>query len=388
MQSVVTIEKLVFGGAGLARTADGVMLVADALGGERVRIEPTGKRGGVVTARTVELLSPSPDRRAPPCPVAGVCGGCDWQHIVYKAQLSAKAAIFDDCMRRIGRIRELPGVEIFSADEFGYRHRVQIKIDTRGKAGFFAKRTNEVVPIDRCLLLVDPLNRLLAALPGRLATSPSPIPNLMAIAGDGGEVASFPRIDGLTVESVTISAGTARFDIAGNSFFQSNKPLLEPLGNWARPHAGGDRFIDLYGGTGFFSVMLADRFAEGLLIESVGAQVEAARKNFVLNSIHNVKAEEGTAERLSSLAGSKPVSCLIVDPPRPGLTRTVRESIATLKPAMALYVSCNPSTQARDVGFLVHKAGYEIARTAIFDLYPNTHHMESVMILTRKNNKG
>ena len=76
MQSVVTIEKLVFGGTGLARTADGVMLVADALGGERVRIEPTGKRGGVVTARTVELLTPSPDRRAPPCPVAGVCGGC------------------------------------------------------------------------------------------------------------------------------------------------------------------------------------------------------------------------------------------------------------------------------------------------------------------------
>jgi 23S rRNA (uracil1939-C5)-methyltransferase len=388
MQSVVTIEKLVFGGAGLARTADGVILVADALTGETVRIEQTGKKGGVATARAVEVLSASSDRRAPPCPVAGICGGCDWQHLVYKAQGAAKIAIFDDCMKRIGRIRELPGIEFFSADEFGYRHRVQLKI-TAHDVGFFAKRTNEVVPIDRCPLLVDPLNRLLAALKGRLPTLPSPIRNLMAIAGDGGEVASFPIIDTLTIENVSISAGNRIFLVAGDVFFQSNRPLLEPLGNWARPHAGGDRFVDLYGGTGFFSVMLADRFAEGLLVESVGGQVEAARKNFIRNSIHHVKAVEGTAERLPSFVGSKPVSCLIVDPPRPGLTRKVRESIATLKPATALYVSCNPSTQARDIGFLVNKAGYEITRAAIFDLYPNTHHMESVMILTRKkDNKG
>ncbi len=372
---------------GLARTGDGVVLVAEALPGETVRVQPTGNKGGVATARVVAVLSPSSDRRTSPCPVAGTCGGCDWQHIVYKSQVAAKTKILEECLCRTGRIRELPAIEIFSADEFGYRRRVQIKTDATERAGFFAKRTNEVVPIDRCPLLIDPLNRLMVALPGRLSALPSPIRNLMAVAGDNGEVASFPVIDSLTVESVTISIGRASFDVAGNSFFQSNRPLLEPLGKWARPHVGGDRFVDLYGGSGFFSVMLADRFAEGLLIESVGGHVEAARRNFIRNSIHNVKAVEGTAERLLSLIVLKPVSCLIVDPPRPGLTRKVREAIATLKPAMVLYVSCNPSTQARDVGFFVNKSGYAITRAAMFDLYPNTHHMESVMILTMKNGK-
>ncbi len=382
MQAVVTIEKLVYGGAGLARTESGVIFVDNALPGETVRIEPTGKTGGIANAHAVEVLVPSSDRRTPPCPVAGICGGCDWQHIAYKAQVAAKTAIFRECMQRIGRLASLTAPEVFFADEFGYRQRVQLKINARREVGFFAKRSNEVVPIGCCPLLLDPLNALIAGLPDRLPSIP-PIDSLMAVAGDNGAVASFPVIGGLTAECVTITVGNRQFKVAGNAFFQSNRLLLEPLGNWARPMVQGDRFVDLYGGSGFFSCMLADRFAEGLLIESVGPQVRAAQENFSRNGIHQMKAVEGKAEWLSQLAGKKPVSCLIVDPPRAGLSQKVREAVAAMKPETIVYISCNPSTQARDAGFLANKAGYEIMRTAIFDLYPNSYHIESIMILKR-----
>jgi 23S rRNA (uracil1939-C5)-methyltransferase len=387
MQSVVTIEKLVYGGAALARTESGVTFVDGALPGETVRIEVTGKKGGIAAARTVEVLAPSPDRRTPPCPVAGICGGCDWQHLSYKAQVAAKTAIFQECMQRIGRLADLPAPEVFSADEFGYRQRVQLKINTRGEIGFFAKRSNEVVPIRSCPLLLDPLNVLIAELPGRLPSIPA-IDTLMAVAGDNGGIASFPVIRELTAERVAITAANIKFQVAGNSFFQSNRLLLEGLGTWARPMVRGDRFVDLYGGSGFFSCMLAGRFTEGLLIESVGPQVKAAQENFNGNGINHVKAVEGRAEGLLQLAGKKPVSCLIVDPPRAGLSQRVREAVAAMKPETIVYISCNPSTQARDVGFLVNKAGYEISNCAIFDLYPNSYHIESIVILKRMKDEG
>jgi 23S rRNA (uracil1939-C5)-methyltransferase len=382
VQSIVTIEKLVFGGAGLARTAGGVVLVTDALPGETVRIEQTGKTGGVPAARAVEILAPSHDRRTPPCPYAGSCGGCDWQHCAYPGQVSAKVAIMRDCMNRIGRIRELPDIVSYAAEEFGYRHRVQFKVGSQREVGFFAKRSHAVIPIDRCPLLVDPLNKLLDVFPDRLASLPSPVETLMAIAGDNGKVASFPVLPSLTADTVTISAGDRKFEVAGNSFFQSNRPLLEPLGTWARGQVRGGRFVDLFGGSGFFSVMLADCFSEGILIESVAGHVEAAKRNFARNSIPTVRAVTGKAENVLSLIGPGVVDCLIVDPPRTGLPPAVLHFIAKLKPPMVLYVSCNPSTQARDAGFLISKAGYRITRAAMFDLYPNTYHMESILLFS------
>jgi 23S rRNA (uracil1939-C5)-methyltransferase len=377
----VTIEKLVFGGAGLARTANGVVFVNDAAPGETVEIEITGKKGGVAHARPVKILKPSPSRRDPACPLYGKCGGCDWLHIDYKTQVECKKEMTAECMRRIGRIENLPAIDVISAEELGYRRRVQIKIDTNGSAGFFARRTNDVVPVRQCPLLVDSLNRLLNKIADKKVSLPGALINLKAIAGDGGHIASAPVIDKETGESVVITVKNRTFEVQGNGFFQSNCFLLERLGAWVRDYAGGNFCVDLYGGCGFFSVMLADRFKEGLLIESEGAEAAAARVNFNRNGINHFRATQGAAENLVSLTASKPVDCLIVDPPRPGLSLLVRESIAELKPKTILYVSCNPSTQARDAAALIAAAGYTISHAAIVDLYPNTHHVETVLIL-------
>jgi 23S rRNA (uracil1939-C5)-methyltransferase len=375
----VTIEKLVSGGAGLARTGNGVVFVNDVAPGETVEIEITGKKGGVAHARPVKILEGSPARRGPACPLYGRCGGCDWLHIGYEAQVQCKKEIIADCMRRIGKIENPPAIEAVFAKEYGYRRRAQFKIDAQGNAGFFARRTNEVVPVRSCPLLADSLNVLLEKIADKKIPLPRSLTGLKAVAGDASAIASSPVISGHTEKSVIITAGNRSFEIEGNGFFQSNGPLLERLGRWAEAKVGGDRCVDLYGGSGFFSVMLAERFKEGLLVESIGAEVLAARANFNRNGITHFTAVEGPAEELTALAGTKPVDCLIVDPPRTGLSPEVRDAVAALKPAMILYVSCDPSTQARDAGFLVKKAGYSISAAALFDLYPDTHHIESLL---------
>lgn len=387
-QSIVTIEKLVFGGWGLARTDAGVVLVGDVAPGKTVAIRPVGRRGGVVTARPMSVLSPSPDRRVPACPYASVCGGCDWLHLSHEAQLSNKTSIFLDCMRRIGRIAAMPAPECIAAEASGYRHRAQIKIDAGGNAGFFARTTNTVVPIASCMQLVAPLNGLLAGFSDHAIACPADTRACMVIAGDNGSVASSPVIPGVTGDSVIITAGNRTFETTGGGFFQSNRPLLEKLGRWAAPLVSGARCLDLYGGSGFFSIMLADRFEQGLLVETDESLVAAARTNFRRNGVTHVAARAARAEALVSIAASFPPDVLIVDPPRPGLAGRVREGIAALRPPAILYVSCNPPTQARDAGFLVNEAGYTVTNAALIDLYPNTHHMESLLMLSRQEGGG
>jgi 23S rRNA (uracil1939-C5)-methyltransferase len=378
----VTIEKLVFGGYGLARTDQGVIFVIGAAPGETVQVEPIMKKGGAPIARVVEILEPSPMRRTPPCPVADRCGGCDWLHLTYQAQLEAKKEVLKDCLTRIGRLKALPEIEMVSATEFAYRHRAQIKINKEGKAGFFARNTNDVVPVASCPLLVPALNALLSDLfTGSVAVPPGPA-SLMVFAGDGEAVASSPLIPGRTTASALLTVGNKRFTVFATSFFQSNRPLLERFSSWPLQQVKeGDLCVDLYGGSGFFSLMLAERFKRIHLIESVPAQVKQAAVNFVHNGCSHLTALQGTAERLSDLSRGISLDCLLVDPPRPGLTRAVRESIARVKPRQLLYVSCNPSTQARDLGFLVNRGGYCVEKIALFDLYPNTHHIESMAML-------
>lgn len=383
MPITVSIEKLVSGGMGLARTDQGIIFVSGVAPDETVTIEPYGKKGGQAIARPLEIINPSPARREPPCPLAGVCGGCDWQHILPAEQTKIKSAIFIECMQRIGRLENLPSIEIVITEEFAYRHRAQIKLDEEGNAGFFARDTNDIVCVPHCPLLVDPLNDLLDDFSKRQFVLPLSEKNFMVIAGDDGTIASSPKIAGRTMKSVTISVGAKTFEVQGGSFFQSNRPLLLKLGTWAAPLVRGDRCVDLYGGSGFFSVMLADRFKQGLLIESIDAHVAEAHENFERNGLSHFEAKLGMAEDIVALAGPGPVDFLIVDPPRTGMTKKVIDGIAALKPGTIMYVSCDPATQARDAGYLVSKAGYAISKAVVFDLYPNTHHIESILLLTK-----
>jgi len=404
------IEKLVFGGHGLARDGNGVMLIPDVAVDDVVEVEEDGAKGGVRIGRVLKIVSPSPHRREPLCRYAGECGGCDWLHISYDEQVRRKKDILIDCVKRIGKFDYPRDVEVFTADEFGYRIRAQVKVDyAHNAAGFFRKKTNDVVRVDRCPLLDERLNGVLAGLNGGKirgintinginnntinngGSQPSHVSkkyidgvgSVKMLAGNS--LASDPVIDGLTDAATEINVSGIKFLADGGSFFQSNGFLLETLGRWAKGSLGGGFCLDLYGGIGFFSLMLADDFEEIVLAENVSSQVRAAERNFAANKKDHIRAVLADVERgggLEKIAGRRRPDCVVVDPPRPGLVKTMRKWLTDAAPRYVLYVSCNPSTFARDAGALIG-GGYELTKLALFDLYPNTHHMETAGIFAR-----
>jgi 23S rRNA (uracil1939-C5)-methyltransferase len=387
----IQIEKMVFGGLGLGHTALQTVFVSDVLAGETVKPGIIQKRAGCLFAAPEHIINPSPDRLKPFCPFATAgpqrCGGCDWQHIRYDRQVSLKREIFLECLSRIGKIKTMPGIEVFSSPEKNYRHRARFQIDYAKKhIGFFRRDSNRVVDIDQCPLLTDSLNDFLKNMRSALQTIPEGCTQINAIAGASGIVASSPIIPSLSENHTEIKTAGLNFRVAGNSFFQQNVFLLDALGSWAADKIGGTRCVDLYGGVGFFSMFLGRQFAQGLLIEESESQVQLARENFQSNNVENVEA---TACRVENFFAGKnqpllPDDCVIVDPPRTGLPDMVRKYLGKASPALIVYISCNPSTQARDLNHLVNSCGYKIVHAALFDLYPHTSHMETGIILRKE----
>ncbi len=380
----VCIEKLVYGGWGLARTDAGIVFVSDVLPGENVDVVLDRTIAGQKIATPVAINQPSPHRRKPPCAHFGTCGGCDLLFSDYREQLSSKTEIFKECLTRIGKIADIPDCEVFPSPEFGYRRRAQFKVNKKQKAvGFYRRKSREIIPLRQCPLLQPVLNSLLTKT-DEICTSISPeCEQIKCIAGCRGEIASSPVLEACTVALTDILVGNHSFKVSGDSFFQGNAFLCEKLGAWGQQSVSGETFVDLYGGVGFFSIMLHRCFSKGVIIDSIGSQIELAHKNLRMNGISHIAARTCSAEVfLSEMKGSGPgIDCLFIDPPRTGLTPSVRQSILVCRPSMILYVSCNPSTQARDVGFLVGNAGYSLEKAALFDLYPNTHHLETVLVL-------
>ena len=385
MEQIVTIEKLVHGGMGLARTDEGVVFVSDVAPGEIVGIVPEKAIGGQACARPVAIVEPAACRRAPPCEYFGTCGGCDWLHLSYGDQLSIKRDIFIESLRRIGKIDLTVDCEMLDSPEFEYRQRCQFKIDLgSARAGFYKRKSREVVSISRCPLLMPELNSLLKALPRSIGSLSRDASQIRAIVGSDGHAASSPQLQNLTGHGAIIRVGPHSFMVSGESFFQGNRYLSEKLGAWPLDVLEGDLCVDLYGGVGFFSVFLGKRFSRGTLVDDVLAQVKLARLNLENNGLSHFSAVAESAENfLSKTAQSPPIDCLIIDPPRAGMSPKVREGVARVLPRTILSVSCNPATHARDLGFLVTKCCYTIVTVALFDLYPNTHHIETAVVLRR-----
>jgi 23S rRNA (uracil1939-C5)-methyltransferase len=387
MKQLLHIEKLVYGGLGLARTDHGILFVRDVLPGEKVYAVPDDDVGGQKCAIPKTIVEPSPHRRKPPCKHFGICGGCDWLFGDYDVQLSSKKEIFLECLARIGKIETLPECDTFSSPEFGYRRRVQFKINrTPNAIGFFKRKSREVVPLRHCPLLQPALNSFLEDSNKILELLPQNSREIKCIEGSHHSIASSPVLQDRTSALTEIRVGDHVFIVSGDHFFQSNAYLCEQLETWGKKViVKGEYFVDLYGGVGFLTILFHESFRRGMIIDNIESHAVSARKNLVNNGISHISTRAVSAENFlseSSLSGPA-IDCLIVDPPREGLTKQVFERIINCFPSTIFYVSCNPSTQARDVGFFVRQAGYAIDRMALFDFYPNTHHIETVVTLKR-----
>ncbi len=440
----VVIERVVPGGAGLARLAGAVTLVPGALPGDRVRVRMTDVSPRFARAVLEEVLAPGAARRpdADLCPRArdASCGGCDWPAARLERHRELKTSLVLDALRRLAGLRgeELPEPQ-WQGSPRNYRLRNRLHLDRDGRLGFYAPRSNVVSNLEVCEIVSRALLARLPAIREHLSCLAPLEAELFTLedregrtllgelrlgAGQGLKISSNAKemgrgpFDGLRVvaaggpvvsrdgpEALVLSAGGALFEVSVSSFFQGNLYLLDAfleeirtaLRAVLRKEEGTvprrRRWIDLYAGVGFLTrplLELAAETSDGADVTAV--EIESSASNSLSRNLslwtssglpyaHPVRS---SAESFlhSQKSPSSPIDVLVADPPRAGLSEAVRAGILRLAPRHLVMVSCDPPTLARDLAAL--KAHYAVERLTLLDLFPQTHHVETILLLARR----
>jgi 23S rRNA (uracil1939-C5)-methyltransferase len=389
----VTIEKLVYGGDGLARIGTQAVFVPFAAAGDHLLVRVTDVERNYARAVIEEIICPSPARRPPPCAYFGICGGCQLQHLNYQAQLEAKVSFVRESLQRIGNIEWAGEIDVRAASEFGYRSRAEIKVSRSEEGepliGYFRSGTQDVCEVMDCLILSPAANRELQ----RLHTEPSLTPNdatrVYLTAGDDevivtpatGENGRSDEIDALGTAYQRI--GGTNYGFGVRSFFQSNRLLVEELIHAAIGDARGSFAVDLYAGVGLFSLQLARSFEQVCAVEGNRAAANHGMENVRANGLNNVRYEPISVEawlKYKSSEVPRP-DLVLLDPPRAGAGPQVIERLVALAPPAVTYVSCDPATLARDLRMILD-FDYRIDSITVLDMFPQTFHVETVVHLS------
>ncbi len=396
------------GGDALGRHEGKVIFVPYAIPGEEALVEIVEDKGSYARAQLVEILSPSPHRVDPPCPHfgPGKCGGCQWQHIAYPAQLEFKAVVVGDQLARLGRLPEVPvKPTIPSASPWHYRNHVQFTVNDDGRLGFVATDGRRVEPIEVCYLLHPLLEELFAALDLEL---PELVRlSLRAGVNTGDQMIIFETQDdeppalesNLPVSCVLLlSDGTPvnlignnyitevvagrTFRISATSFFQVNttaaEELVQVVSEYLAP-ADDETLLDTYCGVGTFALSLADQVGHVIGIEEDAGAVADARLN--ATELTNVEFIEGSVETFLPQLDRR-IDLAVLDPPRQGCKPEALAALIELAPRRIVYVSCDPATLARDARRLAD-GGYQLVEVQPVDMFPQTYHIESVALFGR-----
>jgi len=390
----VTVEKLVYGGEGLARLDGRVILAPFVLPGERIRGYAEQEKPGLVRARSAEVLAAAPERVAPPCPYFTRCGGCHYQHAPYELQLTAKRDILREELRRLGKIAPPDEIAIVSAEPWGYRNRAQLHIE-EGRLGYREARSHKLCAIEECPISSPRINEAIRALNAMLRDARWPRflrsielftderqVQLNVLETDQPVARRFFEWCAQTIPGLVAGAldYDGRFRVSGTSFFQVNRFLEQHLVETASRGAAGESALDLYAGVGLFTLALARRFGEVTAVESGRAATADLRFNAERASLANVRVEQRSAEDYLAALQQAP-EFVLLDPPRAGIGKMVVRRLIELKPPRLTIVSCDPATLARDLAGLV-AAGYRIDRMTLVDLFPQTYHLETVVALS------
>jgi 23S rRNA (uracil1939-C5)-methyltransferase len=382
----VEIERLLPGGVGLAHAQGLTLFVSLAAPGDVLRIQIDRLRGKVAFASVLEVIQPSSVRVEPPCPYFGRCGGCDFQQLSYKAQLQTKVEIIRDCFHRIANLSDLPDITIHpSPNEWQYRARANWQFDPLTRhLGYFEAGSHRVCDVEVCAVLVPDLQARLEGLRAQIRDDsfPDGVKNVEAVLGDEG-VSQAPAWGDFSTRNVSRRIADETYYFSAEAFFQVNHELLVALVDEATGNAHGAVAIDLYCGVGLFTVPLSRCFERVFGVESNHMAARFAQ-------ITLQKARLESAKIITSRVGdwlnratleSEPVDFLLLDPPRAGAENSVIKGIVARRPRQISYVSCDPATLARDLKKLL-AAGYTLDSVAAFDMFPQTHHVETVVRLT------
>ncbi len=427
----VRIEKLIYGGEGLAHHEGGTVFVPFVLPSEHITAETIEQRKNFMRAQVERVIEPSPERASAPCPHFGTCGGCDYQHISYEAQLRYKAEILRETLRRLGKIEWTGEIRTHASEPWHYRNRAQWKIrpvagdrpadaSTEPGIGYFRARSTSLCAVHDCPILAPALLETLFAVRDALAAGALP-PTLREIEAFTNEAPGHqdPRVL-LTLTLSGFPPGAAEHakhlqsivpglesllfhDPAGGrmelfgpgfiyypavgrayrvghfSFFQVNRFLAEDLAREVVVDERGELALDLFAGVGLFALPLAETFARVIAVEANPAAASDLKVN-ARNSPAVEVTNADVGEFLETFRGAP--GLVVVDPPRAGFSRDIVRRIAEISPPRITYVACEPPTLARDLRGLLD-SGYEISEVHLVDLFPQTFHMESVVRLER-----
>jgi 23S rRNA (uracil1939-C5)-methyltransferase len=438
------VDSLAYGGSGVTRHDGFVVFVRGGVPGDDVRARITKVKRGFAEGVVTEVVRPSSDRVAAPCPHFGVCGGCRFQDLAYEVQVTEKERQVRDALVRIGRFSDPPLEPIVpAASQYGYRNKLEYSFTTTPEGvdlGFHrAGRWDEVIGIDVCLLTTDVGNairvtvrdwareeglepydqeagtgylRHLVVREGRntgqalvvLVTAPGErfdagylvdvlrrFPEVRsihwAINDTPAEQTNLPTKLLWGEEAIEEEILGLRFRVRPSAFLQTNTEMAERLYELAREYAaltGTENVYDLYCGTGTIGLALANRAASVWGLEISEEAVACAIENAELNGIGNASFFAGnvgqTIEELREQAGEPDV--VIVDPPRAGLAGKALRRTGALGASRIVYVSCNPTTLASDLQVLRDEYGYRLERCRPLDMFPHTPHVESVSTLS------
>jgi 23S rRNA (uracil1939-C5)-methyltransferase len=439
---IVTIEKLIYGGEGLAHHEGSAVFVPFVLPGEQVDAAAVEQKKKFVRARLNKILASSAERVAPPCPHFGTCGGCDYQHTPYERQLAYKTEILRETLRRLGRIDWPREITAHASPAWAYRNRAQWKVRPLGSVpadgggnggtseaqgatgepaleiGYFRANSTALCTVEDCTILSPLLLKTLLSLREALAAGvfPRSLREVEAFADSSDSkllltatFAGFPsraaelaeKIRGIApkMESLLFfdptrermelfgpgfleyEAGGWKYRVGHFSFFQVNRFLVDDLAREvSEREEGGHLALDLFAGVGLFSIPLAKRFERVVAVESNPAATRDLEAN--VRSGGSIEVRTADVERFLERYKERP-DLIVLDPPRAGVEPETIKRLSRIAPERITYVSCDPPTLSRDLAGL-RQAGYDISEVHLFDLFPQTFHMEAVVRLKRR----
>lgn len=410
---IVRAEAPAHGGAVIAHDEGRPLLVYYALPGELVEAAPRGRQGGLKVAHVERVLEPSADRVEPPCPHFGECGGCQWQHARYDLQLALKRRIVEEAWRRAGL--RLPSDTPVLGMEEPWRYRIRGEFEATRRTGqgielgFHAMRSHAVLPIRTCPIHDERIERAALAF-GKALTelNAGGLKNLLLTVeptgkgllwraryerGGGGEadlalgrrVAELLPDLVLLDDSMQLEFWGLSFRVRSDTFVQTNYRQMQVLYSLALEMlAAGesDAVLDLYAGIGTLGIPLARSARAVTAVEENPAAVQLSRLNARINGTANFRTLPGRVEAALRKVRMGEHQAAILDPPRAGCDPAALAELLRVTPERLVYVSCEPSTHARDLALLV-QGGYRLRRAAIVDMFPQTYHVESVALLER-----
>jgi 23S rRNA (uracil1939-C5)-methyltransferase len=406
----LTVGELAHGGAAVARVDGRVVFVEGAIPGETVEVEVTHRRKDFWRAQAIEVLEPASARVDPPCPFYKLgCGGCQLQHVAYAEQLSQKRRVLQRQLERAHLDVPIERIEVWGMQNpWRYRIRGEFHVLHRGGTvalGFYRKHTYQTMPIDACLIHADAIERALPAFahaaedpaaenitaiqftwsPGSNDLLWAPYPPGTADPGFGTRAAGWIPELNLNDDSIGIDDAGRHFRVRPEAFVQVNAQQREVLYERATTYAGLEathRVIDAYAGIGMLTGRLAERAHDVIAVEESPYAVRLGQVNMQLNGIDNVRYLRGKVEEMVSTIRD-PVDVLVLDPPRSGCAAAAVDAMAELRPERIIYISCEPSTLARDLARFSTGGRYTLSEVAFVDMFPQTYHIEAVAKLQR-----